>query len=303
MLPEDPAMVKAIDRAHRVLLSWGQWTVAEQEYLFIARDNHIFLPPEITSVIDVQVGGIHSGVFNKAFYYLQNGPRWSGCGPRGITYRGTATVFAQPECPLGLAVLADACEPGDDLWIEIAAADEYGRAIVTQDPETGVTYPHIRLPIVNGMVSRYPISNVCTIHHITKPQTLGAVHVYEYRCEHEMIGNLIASLAPHDITPSWQKYEVTGGCTNNAEVRVMAKRAHVPLYQDSQALVINDVDALAYVIQFNRAADGQSFEAAQQYKALAMERMAQRELERRGPEEKRVEFKQPRIRAGLRGVR
>lgn len=291
--PTDPKIIAAIDRGQRFIVGHGNFADTEQEYCFNIRNGCIFVPPEVKAIVDVQLLGSHSQMFGQAFFYLDNGPRSTRTAGLGLVDRGPTTVFAQPECPTGLMLIADACENQNPVpWIDIVAKDEYDRPIITEDQNTKVKYSSIRLPIVNGKVFKYPVANVTTIESITKPVTLGAIHLFQYNPANDSAGPLIASLAPYDITPSWRRYEVTGG-PMSGQVRVLAKRRHMPLYSDNQTLMIDDLEATGYAIMHLNALDGRDFEGAKEYLEALNRRLQSRENELHRNDERRVEFDMP----------
>lgn len=285
----DPAIIRAIDRGQRILLGWGNWADTVQEYLFNAVDGFIFVPPEIQAITDVQVQGAHGDVLSQSFIYLDNGPRSTDGATVGVIDRGPAFTFIQPKCPTSIMLVADSCENTDPpLYVDLVARDQAGRTITTTYSD-GLVVPYIRLPIVNGRTFPYPADNIMFIDRVTKPLTQGAIHLFEYSNATQNSGNLIISLAPYDQTPSWRKYEVTG-CACNACLRVLAKRKHVTLYQDSQALMIDDLEALANAISYYKALEGANLEAAAAFRASALERLSLREKEMRGSIKPVVEF-------------
>lgn len=296
----DPRVVKEIDRAQRLVLGWGNWTDSVQEYCFTAVNGCIFLPPEIQSIQQVQVLGAASSVFDQSFTYLDNGPRSVEGAAPGVIDRGPAVTFTQPTCPTSVMLVADSCERLTDAWVNIVARDQAGRVITTE--QDGAILPYLRLPLVDGRTFPYPVNNIMFVDQITKPLTAGAVHIFEYNVETHNVGNLIASLAPHDTTPAWRRYEVTG-CCGNARVRVLAKRKHAPLYHDEQALMIDDLDAIALAIKHAKASDAGELDKASYFENAARARLALREKEIRGPSKPRVEFAMPVVTTKFRRLR
>ena len=285
----DPAIVRAIDRGQRILLRWGNWADTVQEYLFNAVGGFIFVPPEIQAITDVQVHGAHGDVLSQTFVYLDNGPRCAAGATVGVIDRGPASTFVQPTWPTSIMLIADSCESTDPpLFVDIVARDCCCNDTATTESD-GTILPYLRIPIVNGRTYPYPLDNILHIDRVTKPLTQGAVHLFEYSNETRNVGNLIISLAPYDQTPSWRKYEVTG-CDPNACVRALAKRKHVTLYQDSQALMIDDLEAMANAISYYKALEGANLESAAAFRASALERLSLREKELRGAIKPVVEF-------------
>lgn len=283
----DPRIVQAIDRGQRVLLGWGNWADSVQEYQFNAVNGCIFTPPEIQSILFAQVTGQSGEVFGQPFFYLPNGPGCPEGADPGVVDRGPVQILTQPSCPSGLLVLSDSCEAASDLWVDIVARDSAGRHITTE--KDGVVRPYISIPLTDGKANAYPIDNVMFVDQVTKPLTTSAVHVFAFNNACHTMGNLITSLAPHDMTPSWRKYQVTG-CDGNACVRVLAKRKHTPLYHDAQVLIIDDIEALVGAISYYRALDGGNAEAAALYRSATVDRLRLREREMRGSEVTRLRF-------------
>lgn len=283
----DPRIIAAIDRGQRVLMGWGNWADTVQEYQFNAVNGCIFTPPEIQSILFAQVTGQASEVFSQSFFYLPNGPVCPEGADPGVVDRGPVQVLTQPACPSGLLVISDSCEMEPDLWVDIVARDSAGRHITTE--KGGVVRPYISIPLTDGKANVYPIDNVMFVDQVTKPLTKSAVHVYAFNNACHTMGNLITSLAPHDMTPSWRKYQVTG-CDGNACVRVLAKRRHTPLYHDAQALIVDDIEALAGAISYYIALEGGNLEGAALFRDSTLERLRLREREMRGSEVPRLRF-------------
>lgn len=291
--PADPRILEVINRAQRFILGHGGYADAEQEYCFKISNGCIFVPPEIRAILDVQIMGGHAEMFDKTFFYLDNGPRSPQGSGLGLVDRGPVSIFTQPTCPTGLMVIADACEKQTPVpWVSIVAKDQAGRRIVTKDEASGELFQSIRLPLVNGKVFRYPTANVMTVEQITKPPTLGAVHVFQYDPACDNVGPLVASLAPHDTSPSWRKYEVAGGPVSG-RVRVLARRQHTPIYHDDQPLIVDDAETLAYAILHVQSLDGGAFDSAKEYLAAMERRIKTRDDELHKGDERRIEFHMP----------
>jgi len=246
---------RSIDRAVRQLLRKGDWHTALQEYCFNTCEGCLHLPPEIKRVVSIDLNCNLARVFDRHFRYLDQGPGMCSttmCGPEGIHDAGLTQVLQQPKSPTGLAVILDSCDSGVE--VSIQARDQHGKTITTFGQCGEGCQQSIKIKPTFGKIQTFEFPIVAEICQVTKGATCGAVYLYEYDCHTRKVGNLITTLYPEDTFPQYRKYNL-GDMFNPAPqaIRLLAKRKHRVLHDDTQALMVDSPDAVAMMLKYNEA--------------------------------------------------
>ena len=267
-----------LNRAVETLMEMGDFNEALQEYCFDSCDKCIYVPPELKRIQKARVNGRVAPVFNRVFQYQPNGPgNATWCGPSILVDKGPAQFFNdQPGCPAHLLILTDECEDAGK-WLRIAGTDINNRPVIS--PTTGK--PYIEFDLGAG-----------------KAQFRGNVYIYEFYPELQQSGNLLTLILPWQSNPEYQKYLVNGVGDGEFSVEILAKRRHVPLYHDAQAVLIDSTNAIIAAIQYNRALDNRDAEGMGVYRTEISRIMLDIRRDTEDGQERRVSFN-PIARTGL----
>lgn len=276
-----------LNRAVETLMEMGDFDEALQEYCFDSCHKCVYVPPEIKSIRKARVNGRVSGVFNRVFQYQPNGPggaTW--CGPSILVDKGPAQFFYdQPECPSHLLIVTDECEDAGK-WLRIAGTDIYNRPVVS--PTTGK--PYIEFDLGAGKAQFFEAKGFTKLATVAKAQTRGNVYIYEFLPELNQTGNLLTLILPWQQNPEYRKYLVNGVGDGEFSVEILAKRRHVPLYHDAQAVLIDSTNAVIAAIQYNRALDNRDMEGMQVYRSEISRIMLDLRRDVEDGQERRVSF-------------
>lgn len=276
-----------LNRAVETLMEMGDLDETLQEYCFDSCHKCIYVPPELKSLRKARINGRPAGVFNRVFRYQPNGPgsnEW--CGLSSLVDKGPAQFFNdQPECPSHLLIVTDECEDSGK-WLRIAGLDSYNRPVIA--PATGK--PYVEFDLGAGQAQFFEAATFTKLTTVTKSQTRGNVYVYEFLPELNQSGNLITLVLPWQQNPEYRKYQVNGVGDGEFSVEILAKRRHVPLYHDAQAVLIDSTNAIIAAIQYNRALDNRDMEGMGVYRAEISRIMLDLRRDVEDGQERRVTF-------------
>lgn len=269
MAADDPALVRLIDRAVDLLMVKGDWEGTTQEYCFYTCGGCIYVPEEITGIRGVQINGRPARRFTRPFDYLATSPGRYGAKGDALTDRGVRQILTQPACCTGLMAVTTRPE-NDDAYVEVIARDASGHPI-TERRDDGVLYQSLRRYFYGEQFAVFD-EPIRYVDAVVKTSTQGVVSLHEYNAQYHDVGNLIAQVLPFQTSPEYRQYEVsTLEAGQEADVYVLAKRKHVPLYDDAQALAITQAEAIGYAIRHLLALDDEDLRGSEYYLAKAKE--------------------------------
>lgn len=108
------------------------------------------------------------------------------------------------------------------------------------------------------------------IDRVLKDPTQGVIDVYAYDVAKDKLED-IAHYEPSETNPSYSKYQLHAGCCNNLKsIVALVKLRFIPVQVDTDLVLIENLDALADMMQslkYKKAGDKQS---AQEYEASAI---------------------------------
>lgn len=283
-----------LNRAVETLMEMGDMDEALQEYCFDSCHQCIFVPPEIKAIRKARINGRPAGVFSRVFQYQSNGPgeaQW--CGPSILVDKGIAQFFHnQPECPTHLLIVTDECEDVGK-WLRITGIDINNRQIVSPAGK-----PYVEFDLGAGKAQFFEATGFREITGVSKSITRGNVYIYQFLPELQQAGDLITLIQPWQTTPEYRKYLANGVGDGEFSVTILAKRRHVPLYHDAQAVLVDSTNAIIAAIQYNRALDNRDMEGVAVYRGEISRIMLDLRRDIDVDQQRRVEFN-PIARTGL----
>lgn len=288
--PDSPQFMSAIDGAVRRLLQMAQWDSAVQDYCFTACERCIFVPPEVQRIIGVQINRVPARVFNRVFSYIPNGPGDWAKGARGLVDRGTRSLFlTQTSCPSGLVVISSECED-TGAHVRVQGLDSANQPVISS---TGKPFIEFDLGGAGGQGHVYDLPSFSKITQVTKTVTRG--HVFVYLLDHvlEQPADLVTHILPWQTSADYRMYEVSGVNPEEGEgieVKIHARRGHVPLTHDDQAVMVDSVDAIVACLKMQEAIDNRDTEAAGLFRAEILNNLREISLSDTHRQERRVEF-------------
>ncbi len=154
-----------------------------------------------------------------------------------------------------------------DKNITIFGTDNSGQPLMHQD-EIGnwVEGKIITLQKPFGSTDVY----VRHIDRVLKDKTQGIVDVYAYNVAEDKLEN-VAHYEPSETNPAYAKYQLHVGCANSLKsVVALVKLRYIPVQVDTDLVLIENLDALADMIQSLRYRKAGDSNAAKEYEASAI---------------------------------
>lgn len=258
----DPRFLVVVNRAVETLMRMGDFTDALQEYCFNSCHKCIYVPPEIVAIRRVRINGRPARVFDRVFQYIENGPAGSDwCGPEALVDKGTSLFFFdQPDCPQHIQIVTDECED-DGKWLRISGIDAYNRPVIGPAGK-----PFVEFNLGSGQAQSFTTTGFRELTDVSKSITRGNVYIYQIDPSTEQVGNLLTVIHPWQTVPEYRRYEVKGTGDGEFSVTMLAKRRHVPLYHDNQAVFVDSREAIIAALNYNRALDSRDSEGMQLYR-------------------------------------
>ena len=288
--PDSLQFLTAIDGAVRRLMQMAEWDSAIQEYCFTACERCIFVPPEVKRILGVQINRIPGRIFNRVFSYIPNGPGGWAPGARGLIDRGTRSLFlTETSCPSGLVVISSQCEDVG-AHVRVQGLDSANQPVISS---TGKPFIEFDLGLEGGQGHVYDLPSFSKITQVTKTVTRGHVFVYLLDSVLEQPADLVTHILPWQTSADYRMYEVSGIDPEEGEgieVRLHARRGHVPLTHDDQAVMVDSVDAIVACLKMQDAIDNRDTEAASLFRAEVLNNLRELSLSENYRQERRVEF-------------
>lgn len=286
--PSAQVVKDRINEAQRRLLTEGKadWASTQRHLRIRTCRSCLSLPREFETARLIAVNCGPAYIFPMSYQYLENGP-----GPESADGFGDAledmgdgwpAMFDLPDDVSGLKLFAVSTSL-DDTKLVIRA---FGKTADGSEVLRSSGLPGFDLSIrqwargVEGSLVGYPeVSSdvsVASISQIVLPEgRKGYVSLYAVNeTTHEMY--FLSKYHPAETTPSYRRYRVLRGIADTeSTVQILAKLRHVPLSQDDDVLLIQNLDAIKTMVMAIREENAGNISAA-----LALEERANQQLAR-----------------------
>jgi len=266
--PDSDEFIQILNDATRMLLNRGNWWGSVRRMTGCIYNNCIVFPRQAGTILALNKCG-HS-IPPKNFWYgfsavlpedVLNHGRNGGCGDRcwgDIAMRddGTTSVFNQIPCLNDRFVRFYCMQPTDEgKTITLFGIDSNGQTIRSE--RTDGTFQ-------DGVVLTLAIPYVQTdflvrrVDRIIKDETDGPVHAYQFD------GGTLYDLAHYDAAetlPEYRQAKIMDGCGVSrsgccqAQVTALVKLAFVPVQFNDDLVLIDNLDALAMMMQAIKQSD------------------------------------------------
>lgn len=288
--PTSPYVLERINECQSRLLRKGDWDGALRVIRFFTDKNYITLDDSIAAIRGVNVDRNPSHVFNRSYMFMEGGPgEWvtNGYGTRDlIEATDTCTAFTMPSTAMKLIAFSKHDE-GAAGMMRVNGRLENMENVVTTSGSSGETFKISRwkngiegdIDIGTSFLSNAYFSDVDAI---AKPTTKGYVTLLAYdQVTHQTF--FLGKYRPDETSPRYRRYSITNQFTGTgSSVLCLCKMAHVPLYDDEDILIVQNMDAMidmAQAIEMRPASANQSA----QYEALALNEMAAEKRDKMAP--------------------
>lgn len=228
---------------------------------FTTTNNTITLPRGCQRIVgNPVIDGSPRRLFNRAYEFVEGGP--GELCPKGSA-SGKDLLDLGDGWPTFFDIPSDACrrlvafstEKSDaELSLQVAGRDQYNAEFLvggTALPSFQINRWHegtegsIRQP-ENLKLSTQEFKSITAVY---KPVTKGQVSLYTYEPDtHRMY--FLAKYHPRETQPSFHRYRITGcDFTDGNNVMLRVKLGHVPLVDDTDVLLVQNLDALKLMAQ------------------------------------------------------
>lgn len=277
-----PLLNQAIQR---LTMSGECWWNCIHTYRIAVTDGLITWPREIATIESIAKCGLPIQSRSQWFSYVSAGyglrdknaycdTRYDNCKWDSQAFdRGSSPLF-RDVIPTGndksIKLYADIAENGTD-YVWIFGTDADGNVLRTNTSgNEWVDGIRVLTPTNPAVPSVFP-GTVATITAVNKPQTRGALRLYEYdtvlATQRE-----IAVYQADETNPSYRRTFVGGLCENgDTTVQVLAKREFAPVINDEDNLLLGSIPAIKQMMLAVRKQDQGLFQDAQAYEAKAFE--------------------------------
>jgi len=287
----DPRVLLRTNNAVQELMDCNEYPGVFDTWHIVAESGYLVLPPQFDRLANISIAGVPRQIMSPWAEFVQYGPgpaedqrtwrRW-WCDGRDIFDRGeVVSRIPIPDIddtdfpgPWKLRVYATV-EELPDIYLT-AQGTRSGRIIrtqITDGSSVGEWINGERIAITDGSAYVESVEDFDTLTVVTKPQTNGYVRLTAWNGVVEIE---LSDYAPDETTPSYHKYfsqwlqirQEDDQCLRVVRARV--RKRFVPVKEDTDVMIISNINALKAMViaQWKRDADNQ--ESAAIYKANAI---------------------------------
>jgi len=278
--------ISLINDAARRYMRRGDF-IGTVEDIFVCVTNGCFVAPRYVGAIRrVNVCNRSVQVENGWWRFMPSNQRecswhsWMGQQVSGLEQRGTSSVFQDIQGEGRLIRAYTRCQADLGKTVQIFGTDNNGQALQTENPdgtwETGVT---LTLGTPFASTSTY----VRHIDYVVKDPTECPINLYAYNATADVLEDL-AQYEPSETNPQYSKYHLSmnwpnhgtgtvsgpGCCGVKFGVLLRVKLKFIPAQVDTDALPINNVDALKMMIMSVKAEEAGDFQTAKAWELAAV---------------------------------
>ena len=282
----DPRMLRSVNNAIQELMNEGDFPGVVDLWHVIVNDGHIVLPPQLDTLLAFTADGVPQQIMAPWAEFVNYGPgpqedligrrnrrTWFRCGTGDLYERGESPVMVDLPVSSGSScvctngtgteldgpwTLRQYANPATDeaagAYSTIQGLDENGllvRSTITSG--TGVEWINgIRLEITSGSSFVESTQQFSKITAYTKPETNGYVRLTAWNGTTEVE---LSNYEPWETEPSYHKYfspflQARRNDTNRCcrVVLARARRRFVPVKEDTDVLIISNINALEAMI-------------------------------------------------------
>jgi len=277
----DPRFLAFLNEAIERLIEMNRkWVGTVQKYRVCMSNGCITWPRQVETVEAVAVCDWPIRIRNHWYEFVEHGfglrKETDGCAT-DMYDRGSVCSFedirgTDKKIKAYCDISTDADHP-----ILLQGYNEDGNWIQTPDGNGGWTDGEIVYPSATGTLSTYKFT---ALTGVQKPVTAGVIRLYEYNTT-DATQRAMALYEPDETRPTYRRSLIAGlsghssctgattGCSTKT-VTVLAKMAFMPVYKDTDWLLIQSLSALRNMCQALRKEENNLWEDAKKYEANAV---------------------------------
>lgn len=240
--PTDSRVVDRINEATERLVNAGKFYPTVAQYDFNIYQKVLTVPEEIETILAVRINGYYTEIRNRWYEFRGAGPgKWDSDENdyKGVLLpRNDSGTFY--DLPDNLRVGVRSSQSTDTGVIHVFGWDADDNRVRSDDNGTIIDGEKITLTGTSTAFNGTPFSR---IERIIKPRTDGDVYLYGHYETGENV--LLGVYSPNIQFPLFRRYllpqaeDATVQC-----ITVLAKRRFVPVYADTDTLLIQNLNAL-----------------------------------------------------------
>lgn len=270
---DDPRVSERINEATERLMAGGHWVGMTQELTICTQQQCFTLPRQIESVQEVFILDQALDV-NTGWYSIENPSTYVDpdlLNDVVLIDRGEYPVLFDICTPGKLIVYSDYTEAASTS-IRIFGLDTSGKEIYTVQNNIYAPGELIQLSQA-GVVS---VNVFSKITNMQKAQTQGPVRVYEVDPNNASNHIMLADLDPSEIVPSYRRYFCAdipqiAASAPPVRIRITGKRRYLPIFNDTDFLIIANIGALRLEIMAIDREDGNDFQGSAEFHKRALD--------------------------------
>ena len=259
-----PLVLKRLNECQSRLLRKGDWDGSNMLVRFATDKNYITLPECVAAVRGVTLDGVPWNIQNRAYQFIPNGVGEFIEYMAGRTLveatTSACTSMTMPETPVQLIALSPNVESGKTIRLMGRTLD--GKEIYTD----GVPGEELLISTwrngIEGSIhlgtSHLTTNLFSDLSIVLKPATSGYVTLLGYIASTGKT-YFLSHYRPDELNPRYVRYKITGqGLAVGTSIMCNCKMAHVPLYNDDDVLIVQNLDAMkdmSYAIESYKVGD------------------------------------------------
>lgn len=271
-----------VSEAQERLMLKDKWVGTTLRYRMCLSQSCLTLPRQIETVEAWALCDQPMQVRNKWYEYAQNGPgqrRHDLGSPNQLIDRGTACVYQDMSGPTSFVNVQAAVAESASARILLRGYDENANWIRTEYPVAG-TWIDGESVAINTTGTR-STKKFSSITEVVKPATNGPVNLFEWPAALGANYQQIAYYESDETLPIYRRYLIpgladAGACSNaqnacaNKTVTVIAKLRHIPVSNDNDFLILQNISALKLMVMAIIKEERNLWQEAMTYEAKAI---------------------------------
>lgn len=283
--PNSDDFLALLNDATRMLMNRGNWWSTVQNITSCVYNKCIAWPRHVGTVLAVNYCGSSQQLYNNWYQFMPLDAscvrNYINCGCKGgigVMADGTSPVFQQIRCGDEPYIRAYPIRQDDvGKTITIYGIDTDGQTVMTEHAD-GIYQEGEELTLAIPYVSTS--RQYQTVTRVEKEETEGVVRLYQYDATNDVLIDM-AYYEPTETSPAYQVSKIIGAsgcscdssCSGLKRVAALVKLQFVPVVNDKDIIQIENLDALALMMQALKLSDQYDVKTKQ-----AMELDAVREL-------------------------
>lgn len=278
-----------VNESTRRLLKRGDWYGSTQVVEFCVTGCNITWPRWVGTIEGVRFGEHRAGhVFNNWYRFI--GPHQHHMGWRSdavLEDAGTAPTFNDVSADTGKLIRYNVVK-SNDLGKKITLfGKQLGAQPLQEQDANSVWIPGLSIAAANPFGTNATM--VTGIEAITREATEGMSYLYEYDPVTQAL-RMLARFDPNETNPRYRRSCITNthfaNCHRDANgiqwrrIEAIIKFAYIPVVNDRDFLLIDDFDALKFMIQAIRAEEASDNTTAEQFILKAVRELNFRDREK-----------------------